>query len=64
MIGMALDYLAFERIILLIKDRLVGGKVVKISQISNEEFLFVIRKEKKTSNKYPRKAGLPSKEPL
>ena len=26
--------------------------------------LFVIRKEKKTSNKYPRKAGLPSKEPL
>ena len=50
MIGMALDYLAFERIILLIKDRLVGGKVVKISQISNEEFLFVVRKDNQNNN--------------
>lgn len=50
MISMALDYLAFERIILLIKDRLVGGKIVKISQISNEEFLFVVRKDNQNNN--------------
>ena len=42
---MALDYLAFERIVKLIKDVVVDGKIVKISQISNEEFLFVVRKD-------------------
>ena len=47
---MALDYLAFERIILLIKDSLIEGKIVKITQVSNEEFLFVIRKDGKNNN--------------
>ena len=47
---MALDYLAFERIILLIKDTLIDGKIVKITQVSNEEFLFVIRKDNKNNN--------------
>lgn len=47
---MALDYLAFERIIQLIQDQLVGGKIVKISQISNEEFLFVVRKDNSNNN--------------
>ena len=42
---MALDYIAFERIISLIKSKIEKGKIVKISQISNEEFLFIIRKE-------------------
>lgn len=47
---MALDYLAFERIVELIKKQVVDGKVVKISQISNEEFLFVIRKDNQNQN--------------
>jgi predicted ribosome quality control (RQC) complex YloA/Tae2 family protein len=47
---MALDYLAFERIILLIKDSLIEGKIVKITQVSNEEFLFVVRKDGKNNN--------------
>lgn len=47
---MALDYLAFKRIIMLIKDSLVDGKIVKISQISNEEFLFVVRKNGYNNN--------------
>ena len=47
---MALDYLAFERIILLIKDALIDGKIVKITQVSNEEFLFVVRKDNKNNN--------------
>jgi predicted ribosome quality control (RQC) complex YloA/Tae2 family protein len=47
---MALDYLAFERIILLIKDTLIDGKIVKITQVSNEEFLFVVRKDNKNNN--------------
>lgn len=42
---MALDYIAFERIIMLIKVKIENGKIVKISQISNEEFLFIIRKD-------------------
>ena len=47
----------------------LGGKVKKIEEfyISKTEMkrtLIVIQKEKKTSNKYPRKAGTPSKMPL
>lgn len=42
---MALDFLAFERLILLIEEKLTDGKIVKISQISNEEFLFIVRKD-------------------
>ncbi|MDY2888473.1 MAG: NFACT family protein [Candidatus Caccosoma sp.] len=42
---MALDYIAFERIISLIKAKIENGKIVKISQISNEEFLLIIRKD-------------------
>ena len=37
---MALDYLAFHRIVQLIQKELLQGKITKIYQISNEEFLF------------------------
>ena len=47
---MALDYLAFKRIIQLLEDKLIDGKIVKISQISNEEFLFVVRKDNYNNN--------------
>ena len=47
---MALDYLAFERIVELTKNLVINGKIVKISQISNEEFLFVVRKENQNYN--------------
>lgn len=40
---MALDYLAFHRIVQLIQKELLQGKITKIYQISNEEFLFEIR---------------------
>ena len=40
---MALDFLAFQRIVELIKPLLVNGKIYKINQVSNEEFLFLIR---------------------
>ena len=47
---------------------LLGGKVEHVSKFmltdAGERALVVIRKEKHTSNKYPRKAGLPSREPL
>lgn len=47
---------------------LLGGKVEYVSKFmltdAGERALVVIRKEKHTSNKYPRKAGLPSREPL
>ena len=47
---MALDYLAFNRIMELIKESIEGGKIVKISQISNEEFLFIIRNNNQNHN--------------
>lgn len=47
---MALDYLVFKRIVQLLNERLIDGKIVKISQISNEEFLFVVRKENYNHN--------------
>lgn len=47
---MALDYLAFERIISLIKNDINNGKIVKISQLSNEEFLFIIRNNNQNYN--------------
>lgn len=40
---MALDNLAFARIISLIKEEIEGGKIGKIQQISQEEFCFLIR---------------------
>lgn len=47
---------------------LLGGKVEYVSKFmltdAGERALVVIRKEKHTPNKYPRKAGLPSREPL
>lgn len=47
---------------------LLGGKVEHVSKFmltdAGERALVVIRKEKHTPNKYPRKAGLPSREPL
>lgn len=45
MYRMALDYLAFSRLIVLIKKQIEGGKITRISQISSEEFLFIIRNE-------------------
>lgn len=47
---MALDYLAFEKIIKLIGNEIVNGKITKINQISNEEFLFVIRNNNQNHN--------------
>ena len=46
---------------------LLGGKINKIDEFSysnNSRSFIVIDKVMNTSNKYPRKAGLPSKEPL
>lgn len=43
--SMALDYLAFSRLIELIKQKIEGGKITRISQISAEEFLWHIRNE-------------------
>lgn len=47
---------------------LLGGKIEKICRFTladaGERTLVVIRKEKYTSMKYPRKAGIPSREPL
>ncbi|EET58892.1 16S rRNA methyltransferase GidB [Marvinbryantia formatexigens DSM 14469] len=47
---------------------LLGGKVEKVCRFmltdAGERALVVIRKEKSTPKKYPRKAGLPAKEPL
>lgn len=46
---------------------LLGGKIEKVEKFALSEaqrsFVF-IKKEKNTSKKYPRKAGLPTKEPL
>lgn len=47
---MALDYLTFQRIITLMKLSIENGKITKISQISNEEFLFVIRNNNQNYN--------------
>lgn len=47
---MAFDYLVFNRILTLIKNSLINGKIVKISQISNEEFLFVVRNNNQNYN--------------
>lgn len=46
----------------------LGGRVESIVSLSldngDDRTLITIRKEKETPNQYPRKAGLPSKEPL
>lgn len=49
--------------------RTLGGRVVEIFRVSAEGFdldhsLILIQKTEKTPEKYPRKAGMPSKEPL
>lgn len=48
---------------------LLGGKIEKINEFclpgtDMKRNIIVIRKIKETNNKYPRKAGIPSKEPL
>ena len=40
---MAFDNLVFNQIVNLIKEPLINGKISKIQQISQEEFLFMIR---------------------
>ena len=47
---MAFDYLVFNRILSLIEKDVNNGKIVKISQISNEEFLFVVRNNNQNYN--------------
>lgn len=47
---MGLDYLAFKRIINLVASSIIDGKIVKISQLSNEEFLFVVRNGNQNHN--------------
>lgn len=44
---MALDFLAFKRIVELLRNDLLNGKIERIFQISNEEFLFEIRNNNK-----------------
>ena len=48
---------------------ILGGKISKIEKFcladtDMERSFVIINKEKKTPGKYPRKAGMPSKEPL
>lgn len=47
--------------------KILGGELVRLDSFSlleNERSLVVIEKKKTTPKKYPRKAGLPKKEPL
>ena len=49
--------------------RILGGEIEKIEEIELPESdikrtIIIIKKLKETPNKYPRKAGLPSKEPI
>ena len=49
--------------------RLLGGKfiedkVIQLPLIGDERHILVIEKKKETPNKYPRKPGLPNKQPL
>ena len=47
--------------------RILGGELIRVDSFSlleNERSLVVIEKKKTTPKKYPRKAGLPKKEPL
>jgi 16S rRNA (guanine527-N7)-methyltransferase len=49
--------------------KILGGKIINQKKINlpmsdMERNIIVIKKERKTPNKYPRKAGTPSKEPL
>jgi len=48
---------------------ILGGKIVKVEQFKlidsdNTRNIVIIEKVKKTPNKYPRKAGMPAKQPL
>ena len=48
---------------------ILGGKISKIEKFcladtDMERSFVIIKKEKKSPGKYPRKAGMPSKEPL
>ena len=46
---------------------LLGGKIEKVEKFvleDNQRSFVFIKKEKNTGKKYPRKAGLPTKEPL
>lgn len=48
---------------------MLGGKIVnienfKLANTDNERNIIIIEKIRKTDSKYPRKAGIPSKEPL
>ena len=47
----------------------LGGEIIKIENFKlpesdNERNIVIIKKVKETSNKYPRKSGTPSKEPI
>ena len=49
--------------------KILGGKIeeieeLKLPQTEIERTIIVIKKEEHTPNKYPRKAGVPSKEPI
>ena len=49
--------------------KLLGGKIDKIEEFTlpksdNRRNLILIKKERQTPGKYPRKPGIPSKEPL
>ncbi len=47
---MAFDNLVFNQIVNLIKEPLINGKISKIQQISQEEFLFMIRNNNQNYN--------------
>ena len=49
--------------------KILGGKIegieeFKLPQTEIERTIILIKKEEHTPNKYPRKAGVPSKEPI
>ena len=49
--------------------KILGGQIEKVEQITLPDSdiirnIVIVRKVSKTPSKYPRKAGLPSKEPL
>lgn len=41
-----------------------GGRISRIKKVSETHSLIIIKKEKKTPKKYPRKAGVPKKDPI
>ena len=50
--------------IALLGGKFVGDKVIHLPLIGDERHILMIEKKKETPNKYPRKPGIPNKQPL